>query len=82
MLGLVSMGSQLVRCCCCFKPESPSNPLCAGVIPIDRLTDVQAPITVVLQQAGIRQIERIYNINVPGSAKRCATSQLVQYQQS
>ena len=37
----------------------------AGVIPIDRLTDVRAPVEVVLRQAGFRQIERVYNITVP-----------------
>ncbi len=42
----------------------------AGVIPIDRLTDVRAPIEVVLLQAGVKQIERVYNISVPRSAKR------------
>lgn len=48
--------------------QSKAEMVAAGVIPIDRLTDVRAPVEVVLRQAGVRQIERVYNITVPHKA--------------
>ena len=62
----ITLSSGTLRSYAC----STSGCLYSGVIPIDRLTDVRAPIEVVLHQAGIQQIQRVYNISVPRSERR------------
>ena len=37
----------------------------AGVIPIDRLTDVCAPVEVVTQRVSREQLERVYGFRLP-----------------
>lgn len=37
----------------------------AGVIPIDRLTDVRGPVEVVAQRIGRQQLESVYSIKLP-----------------
>ena len=37
----------------------------AGVIPIDRLTDVRAPVEVVTQRVSREQLERVYAFRLP-----------------
>ena len=37
----------------------------AGVIPIDRLTEVRSPLEVVVRKAGVRALEDAYNVRLP-----------------
>lgn len=37
----------------------------AGVIPIDRLTDVRTPVAVVCQRIARREFERVYGLKLP-----------------
>ena len=37
----------------------------AGVIPIDRLTEVRAPVEVVIRNAGVAALESAYNVRLP-----------------
>lgn len=37
----------------------------AGVIPIDRLTNVRAPIEVVVRKAGVRALQDAYHVRLP-----------------
>ncbi len=39
--------------------------LLAGVIPIDRLTEVRAPVEVVIRNAGVAALETAYNVRLP-----------------
>jgi large subunit GTPase 1 len=41
----------------------------AGVIPIDRLTDVRAPVEAVAQRVGRQQLERVYGLRLPQPAR-------------
>ena len=38
---------------------------CAGVIPIDRLTDVRTPVAVVCQRIARPEFERVYGLKLP-----------------
>ena len=39
--------------------------IAAGVIPIDRLTEVRAPVEVVVRRAGVAALESGYNVRLP-----------------
>ncbi len=40
----------------------------AGVIPIDRLTDVRTPVAVICGKVPRRQLELVYGVNLPAPA--------------
>jgi hypothetical protein len=55
--------------------------LAAGVIPIDRLTDVRAPVEAIAARVGRRQLEGVYGLRLPQPARqedpnRCGQAQL------
>ncbi|EFN52099.1 hypothetical protein CHLNCDRAFT_7626, partial [Chlorella variabilis] len=45
--------------------HSKAEMVAAGVIPIDRLTDVRAPVEAVAQRVGRRQLESVYGLRLP-----------------
>jgi large subunit GTPase 1 len=47
--------------------QSKAEMVAAGVIPIDRLTDVRAPVQVVADRCGPSQIADVYGIRLPGA---------------
>lgn len=50
-------------------PPAPRVPD-AGVIPIDRLTDVRAPVEAVAHRVGRRQLERVYGMHLPAPGRQ------------
>ncbi len=42
----------------------------AGVIPIDRLTDVRAPVEAVARRVGRRQLESVYGVHLPAPGRQ------------
>jgi hypothetical protein len=42
----------------------------AGVIPIDRLTDVRAPVEAVARRVGRRQLESVYGVRLPAPGRQ------------
>ena len=42
--------------------------VCAGVIPIDRLTDVRSPAAVIADQVTRQQLQQAYNVALPAPA--------------
>ncbi|PSC70574.1 large subunit GTPase 1-like protein [Micractinium conductrix] len=45
--------------------QSKAEMVAAGVIPIDRLTDVRAPVEAVGRRVGRQQLERVYGLHLP-----------------
>ena len=59
----------LLELCAAVHPGSACFKEClvppAGVIPIDRLTDVRAPVEVVTQRVSREHLERVYGFRLP-----------------
>lgn len=49
--------------------QSKAEMVAAGVIPIDRLTDVRAPVAAVAQRAGRQQLESVYGLHLPSPGR-------------
>lgn len=45
--------------------KSKSEMVAAGVIPIDRLTDIRDPVDVLSARVGRRQLEAVYGVRLP-----------------
>ncbi|KAL4446291.1 hypothetical protein ABPG77_003098 [Micractinium sp. CCAP 211/92] len=50
--------------------NSKAEMVAAGVIPIDRLTDVRAPVEAVAHRVGRRQLERVYGMHLPAPGRQ------------
>ncbi|KAL4423785.1 hypothetical protein ABPG75_001086 [Micractinium tetrahymenae] len=50
--------------------NSKAEMVAAGVIPIDRLTDVRAPVEAVAHRVGRRQLERVYGLHLPAPGRQ------------
>lgn len=56
MCGLIFLGLAFTQVSCVRH---------AGVIPIDRLTDVRTPVAVVCERIARREFERVYGLKLP-----------------